>query len=363
MPDDVAAPDAPKRIKLRAQDWASAAIISILFVILLMTAIAQQEVVTRLKDAKLNVSYTSALALAREADAGERQLDKLIEDERRQAAEVPKKQSAMRLAERNAEAAWQSFVPLVKRFAGTKLCPVSIPADDDLRARIATLRELDGCEGEPDLSRSAARRLQAAQVEARTVRGEILKLGDAANDLTQHMDFLNSTREQIKTARALTDDQRIAQAGFSDTGILTQHWWLLGGLLVPFPPAMLQILLTFISGLFGSLLVTVILVVYPRNELDGGLATQTGARTLLGGMIALCVYIVILGSTAVLGSNSGLAAAGTNYMALCAVAILAGMFSDRVAGWLSEKADSFFKGSGAKAEKPAAEQGRARPQA
>jgi hypothetical protein len=105
---------------------------------------------------------------------------------------------------------------------------------------------------------------------------------------------------------------------------------------------MLQILLTFVSGLFGAVLITFVLLVYPNGTLKLAHTTETWTRILLGGMIALCVYIVLLGGTAILGTNTGIIAAGTNYMAFCGIGILAGMFSDRVAGWLSDRADTFF---------------------
>lgn len=329
----------------RLVDIISAILIVFLFVIMLMTAIAQQEVVTRLKEGKLTVNYTTALALAREAEVGRADLVKLQQDERRLSAELPRKQSSARLAERNAETAWQKLLPLARRFATAGACPVTLPIDNSPAARAATVGDLNECDsdGGTNLPRASARLLQAAQLEAKAVRQTLDQLASAQNELSALNDFLDSTREQIKSARALTQDQQVAQSSFSDTGVLTSNKLLLGGVLVQFPPAMLQILLTFISGLFGALLLTLILLVYPRNVLDGGASSQTRARTLLGGLIALCVYIVILGSTAVLGSTSGLAAAGTNYMALCAIGILAGMFSDRVAGWLSEQADAFFK--------------------
>lgn len=121
---------------------------------------------------------------------------------------------------------------------------------------------------------------------------------------------------------------------------------ILGGrFLVAFPPPILQIILAFISGLFGALLVTLVLIVYPKANLGMTSTQETWSRIVLGGLIAVCVYVVLLGGSAVLGSTPGMTAAGTNYMAFCAIGILAGMFSDRVAFWLSEKADAFFRES------------------
>lgn len=106
---------------------------------------------------------------------------------------------------------------------------------------------------------------------------------------------------------------------------------LVGDMLGLFPPALLQILLTLFSGLFGAVLVTLVLIVYPHTDFNIMASKETWSRILLGGLVALCVYIVLLGGTAVVGAGSGLSGVGTNYMAFCGIGILAGMFSDRVA--------------------------------
>jgi hypothetical protein len=77
-----------------------------------------------------------------------------------------------------------------------------------------------------------------------------------------------------------------------------------GSFLVQFPPALLQILLCFSAGLFGALLVTLVLIVYPKNLVQGEASAHSLERTFLGGLIALCVYIVLLSGAAVLGSGT-----------------------------------------------------------
>ncbi len=139
---------------------------------------------------------------------------------------------------------------------------------------------------------------------------------------------------------ALTDDDQKIKRSFSAMDTMVGF-----GLadLVYLSPPLLQLLLTFVSGLFGGLLVTLVLIVYPSNQILSVADARPVTRTFLGGLIALCVYIVLLGGTAVLGSSSTEHAAGTNYMAFAGIGILAGMYSDRVAGWLSKRADEFFK--------------------
>jgi hypothetical protein len=116
-----------------------------------------------------------------------------------------------------------------------------------------------------------------------------------------------------------------------------------------------QLLLAFASGLFGALLITLVLVVYPKNDLtlssgEGGY----GARILLGGLISICVFVVLGGGTAVLGTSGAFAEGEANFLAFCAIGILAGMFSDRVANWLSARAETFFTAETKKKEKGAA---------
>ncbi|USI75051.1 hypothetical protein [Sphingomonas morindae] len=54
------------------------------------------------------------------------------------------------------------------------------------------------------------------------------------------------------------------------------------------------------------------------------------------------MLVVLSGGSAVLGSASSIATGSNNYMAFCAIGILAGIFSDRVAARLSARANAFF---------------------
>lgn len=164
----------------------------------------------------------------------------------------------------------------------------------------------------------------------------------AAQGLSPDYDSALMLREEAgaKPENALTDDDLKVMRAFS--GMDTMVGSGLGSLVYLSPP-LLQLLLTFVSGLLGALLVTLILIVYPSNQILSEADARPVTRTFLGGLVALCVYVVLLGGTAVLGSGNSAHAAGNNYMAFVGIGILAGMFSDRVAGWLSTRADQFFK--------------------
>ncbi|RYD64960.1 MAG: hypothetical protein EOP58_08530 [Sphingomonadales bacterium] len=104
------------------------------------------------------------------------------------------------------------------------------------------------------------------------------------------------------------------------------------------PPALMQIVLCFLSGLFGALLITLVLLVYPNNDLS---FTQTNSfwnRILLGGLIAVGVFVMIAGGVAVLGSSETILNGQSNFLSFCAIGMLAGGFSDRFAKWLSDNA-------------------------
>jgi hypothetical protein len=197
----------------------------------------------------------------------------------------------------------------------------------------------------PEIDATAnSRFVQAAQNSADQFAAVLQDYRGAYNQVINTKGDLEDTRAQLQV-RALTPQQQKVSSSFSDMDVLLSGPTAVGRILVTFPPAMFQILLMFFSGLFGAVLITFILLVYPTKVVDISDTTGTWARILLGGMIALCVYIVLLAGTAILGTNSELSAAGSNYLAFSGIGILAGMFSDKVAGWLSDQADAFFKRS------------------
>jgi hypothetical protein len=217
--------------------------------------------------------------------------------------------------------------------------------ETDINARNNALNDYRQCQSEPGGANS--RYVQAAQNAADQFAAAVQTYREKTNLLITAKGDLDDTRAQLKE-RALSPQQEKVSSTFSDMDVLLTGPGAVGRTLVIFPPAMFQILLMCVSGLFGAVLITFILLVYPAKVVDITDTTATWARILLGGMIALCVYIVLLAGTAILGTNSELTAAGTNYMAFCGIGILAGMFSDKVAGWLSDQAEAFFKRNRAK---------------
>ena len=134
--------------------------------------------------------------------------------------------------------------------------------------------------------------------------------------------------------------------------------------LVYVPPALTGIVLATVSGLFGALLITLILFVYPDNRYKFTRTNSYYGRILLGGLIALGVFVLMFSGVAVLAGPNASGSA-QNLIAYGGIGILSGMFSDQAAGWLSDR--SVFKpenvaaaeaaaAAAAEAERAAAEQ-------
>jgi len=108
------------------------------------------------------------------------------------------------------------------------------------------------------------------------------------------------------------------------------------------PPSTLPFYLIFLSGLFGAVLFQIIVRVYPDNGLIRDHSDNFVYRIVLGGAIAVALFVLLASGSALLGSAENLANANRNIYSLSSIGVLAGMFSNRVAAWLSARADMFL---------------------
>ncbi len=308
------------------------------FIVVLMTAAAQSQVAARLSDLQPKLEYSSGYAA-------------LIENQRTASTlltfRIERRQTAAALAKATEEAEWRLQVyneqagPLqsLRLSPAIGVCNLSSqqPLDQALMFAIRQCAEDPDTpaavkaklKGVLDTSDDLFKALRSWQQSERTRRVEMAKL-----------QALDSEIKALDVPRASAREIRMA---FNEIDILRDRPYLGGDVLVGVPPSITQILLSFFSGMFGALLLTLVLIVYPKTALDmTSPESSYGARIMLGGLIAVCVFIVLGGGTAVLGTASAFAEGKANFMAFSAVSVLAGMFSDRVAHWLSERADTFF---------------------
>jgi len=158
-----------------------------------------------------------------------------------------------------------------------------------------------------------------------------------ADDIQDRLDLLQAERVNI-------DKQTEAAARSGDIiavlKVFEDSQWPLAKQLVYVPPALTGIILATVSGLFGALLITLILFVYPDNRYKFTRTKSYFGRILLGGLIALGVFVLMFSGVAVLAGPNASGSA-QNLIAYGGIGILAGMFSDQAAGWLSDR--SVFK--------------------
>lgn len=318
------------------------------FVSVLLTASAQQEVLKRLSAVDPGLDYSSAYVIKLQVDQAEQDARSAMASEQTANQNADKARVALTAASADLDAAWQSFAPLVRAVARSGKCDVPIKAASavTLDERGQTLSAIQDCLGEPALSPALAEQVDAAIKDSDGVLAHLNQVRSANGKLASADTRLAQAQQQAKTLTELDAKSRKIRDSFDATSKLRSSWFLGGDLLVDFPPTLLQIVLSFISGTFGALLLTLVLIVYPNTPFNMTIQGGYGARTLLGGLIALCVYVVLNGGSAVLGTTASVGGGGNNYMAFCAIGILAGMFSDRVAAWLSARANAFFEAGG-----------------
>lgn len=323
------------------------AFVVIAFVIIVLTAVAQQEVLGVLGKAEPDVGYSSAYAAFDTIDGRTAEVGSLRYQEAQDLSQVRRAEAHVLAAKTLFEDDWNDFLPVAAEIQQSGKCNLRFDTTATVGGRMTEWQDAQRCSATGLLPSPVNQKFTAFANGSENLDRATAGLSRALSNYQDLSNDLNSVRASIKAATTLSPDEQKTMQIFSETNVLRKNQLLGGSMLLQFPPPMLQILLAFASGSFGALLITLILVVYPNNQFTFSGSASVGPRIMLGGMIAMCVYIVLLGGTAVLGASSGITAAGTNYMAFCAIAILAGMFSDRVAFWLSDRANAFFKGGAA----------------
>jgi hypothetical protein len=317
-----------------------------IFVVVLMTASAQSLVMTKLGQR----DYTSSYATLAAADAAGQSYN----EQARAAAAAQHQASYLK---DNADQASDTFADLaaplktlMTSLRAQALCDLPDPAAE-YAVRPGTVQPILDQIRQCGADDHMPARLKAEAADQLGRSPELIKAGadwtSAFNASTRAGNDAAAAQAEAARLEAVRDSAKDLREPFAPIAVLKDRMILGGGALVQFPPPMMQILIAFFSGTFGALLVALVLIVYPNAELGltkpGG---NYGERVLLGGLIAVCVYIVLGGGTAVLGSTNAFADGTANYRAFSAIGVLAGMFSDRVAQWLSGRANVFYGDSG-----------------
>jgi len=313
--------------------------LSYMFMVVLMTASAQQRVnavLDGLKDGE-RIDYSSALAKVKDAERSQTELRQILVRQKTLVDQEQTARSKLTDAELAVEEAWNRFSPVADRIMKVEDCGPASRSDGAIVwnwvlacRKSAALperlkRDLDEVVSTTPNYGQADRDLVAARRNAAAATTALKAVQDEASE----------------TAKAVSEAQTLRVA-FGEMNVLRSSWLLAGGILTEFPPTMMQIVLAAFAGAFGALIITLVLTVYPQTKFSFAAGGGYFARILLGGLISLCVFIILSGGSAILGTTDPFNGAQANVMTFSAVGLLAGMFSDRVAHWLSDRADAFF---------------------
>ncbi|HYE27522.1 MAG TPA: hypothetical protein VEA61_04730 [Allosphingosinicella sp.] len=205
--------------------------------------------------------------------------------------------------------------------------------------------ESRGAAAEPGLVRAVASAAREAR-RADEIQDKLDENASLQAHLADHMKSLEETREALKgQLEAMSKSSQIMAVLdlFQQKCAWKIGCWPGTGILVHVPPTLMAIFVAFSSGMFGALLITLVLYVYPDNRYSFTRSHAFGGRILLGGLIALGVFVLLFSGVAVLGGSDNAAEGSHNVMAYSAIGILCGMFSDQAAAWLSGQAATLLK--------------------
>ncbi len=313
-------------------------IVAYLFIIVLLVATAQQKVVDAL--AANNVGYNYSVAV------------RYYFGQETLAAVRSENSRALRESTARLRKASDSLVD-VERSLGAQAADLR----DDLQrlgsAGCPSPQFAAGSEPDPAALLSAAEATRHCVAEARAASPALREAGSdvesGASAIHKSLDeiaALNRDIEDEKDQAKALEEQRASIANEVNSaakasGILAilrvfEHSrWPLAQELVYVSPNLMAIILAFTSGLFGALLITLVIFVYPDSRFKFTKSASYAGRILLGGLIALGIFVLLFSGVAVLGGNDS--GNSQNLMAYAAIGILSGMFSDQAAGWLSER--------------------------
>jgi hypothetical protein len=316
-----------------------AIVVAYLFIVVLLVATAQQKVVDALTDQNVGYSYSVAVRYYFGKDSLVQVRGENSRALRESTGRQRKISDRVSDVERALEAQAADLRDDLQRL-GTAGCPSQQFAPDsspDPAGLLAAAAVTQHCV-------SAAR---AANPTLRQAAGEVEEGTDAIHASLDELAALNRDLEDEKDqAKALEEEHASIQSEVSAaakaSGIIAilrvfeESSWPLASQLVYVSPSLMAILLAFSSGLFGALLITLVIFVYPDNKFKFTRSASYAGRILLGGLIALGVFVLLFSGVAVLGGSDA-TGNSQNLMAYAAIGILSGMFSDQAAAWLSER--------------------------
>ncbi|MEA3065432.1 MAG: hypothetical protein QOJ27_1884 [Sphingomonadales bacterium] len=339
------------QLGLKASNVALSTGVVAIFMYLLILATAQDQVLAQLSRSSEFSNYSSSLIDARKAQdiAGRIETDA----EKRQA--LRERVAGLESKAAEAELAYQreaaGLDSIIRKFDGKGDCRIvakAVPAapkqtreQREMQARQSRQVQLASaqlCFILDDSLGEKKHQTYVAILDRAKALSDVVATADAARERETKL----GDARQLEVNRLVNDLRTVAptRKQFAMLDSLENP----GGLPinpVNYPPFIIHVLLSFFSGTFGALLITMVFVVYPSKLRERVSAKLYYKRVFLGGLVALTVFIVLTGGASILGTSEA-SPDDANIMSFTAIGLLAGMFSDTVADWLSVRAKSMF---------------------
>ncbi|MDQ7781037.1 MAG: hypothetical protein RDV41_15180, partial [Planctomycetota bacterium] len=230
------------------------------FAVVLMVGAAQQQVSAALVSIKSDVGYSAAHAKILDLEQLRREIDDLIVEERTRVQEQREAEFKYQELVSDSDVAWSEVDAALQPLIDRDLCTFS-PGKDQMALWHASRR----CLALESLSVADGMALHAAlnrSPSAEALHQRKLAQGRIAD---RAYNQLQATRTSIAAAREKVRQGQALRSAFEEMRVLRRGWLPGASLLVYFPPTLVQILLAFTSGLFGALLITLVLAVYPKS--------------------------------------------------------------------------------------------------
>jgi hypothetical protein len=313
-----------------------------MFLAFLLAAVAQQQVAASLKAIDKDISYSEADDLMSQSAAITETIAKLEKDLARTNAMVAGLDRTIKAETANAERFRTGMQAAVSEATLTKWCPAFFPKTGAMSAA--------------DVA-NAIGKCRTSGVDTRTLPQYAAIVGDYSAMVTAQKKAARAERNRVTAAaQAKVDEAALAEFRALDVKakrvrpafLAKERLKELVGIswIFDVPPIVMPIFLTFFSGMFGALLIHLILICYPENNYDFRRSADISQYVLLGGLIATAIYVALGAGASMLGFSDAGTYQPDNYLSFGAIGLFAGMFSNRAADWLSDQSKLIMHGPG-----------------
>jgi len=335
-----------KQIGLTASNVLLSTGVVAIFMYLLVLAMAQDQVMAKLSRSTGFNNYSASLIDARKAKETAERIDEEADKRQELRAQVISAENRAALAKLLYEREAGRLRPAIAMLQRTPDCQIArnpidavgglTEQETEIRVTQADLAAAQECfKLNGQLGGDRHRLFEQTLASAKSRLDALVRAEMASKVMKQQGEVLQAEINRLIKDRNLLAPTRVH---FTVLDPLEFDWL---PKFVNYPPFIIRVLLSFFSGTFGALLITMVFLVYPSKLRERVSAKLYYKRVFLGGLVALTVFIVLTGGASILGTSE-VATDDANVMSFTAIGLLAGMFSDTVADWLSARAKTMF---------------------